>query len=134
MPGLRRCPCSLCKDSDLPWQHSRIIKRHLETDAEALELAKSSHVGQNTLNFNPDCQDNAHHISSLDHQDLELSTGIDMIKETQELENENLNAYSDQDESHSEHEHEPVGHPFALHDFEPISALLHGLHLHTTPN
>ncbi|KAF8513518.1 hypothetical protein JB92DRAFT_2923054 [Gautieria morchelliformis] len=135
MPGLRRCPCSLCKGSDLPWQHSRTIKRHLERDAEALELAKSGHVGKNALNFDPDCQDNAHdHVSSPDHQELELSMGIDMIKEAQELENEDLNAYSDQDgmeyefdadvsESHSEREHEPAGRPFALDDFEPISAL-----------
>ncbi|KAF8498028.1 hypothetical protein JB92DRAFT_3146584 [Gautieria morchelliformis] len=123
MPGLRGCPCSLCKDSDLPWQHSRIIKRHLETDAEALELAKSCHVGKNALNFDPDCQANAHHVSSPDNQELKLSTGIDMTKEAQEPENKNLNAYSDQDESHSEHEHEPAGRPFALDDFEPISAL-----------
>jgi hypothetical protein len=38
----------------MPWQQSRTIKRHLQRDAEALELRNSNQVQNNTADINLD--------------------------------------------------------------------------------
>ncbi|KAF8511755.1 hypothetical protein JB92DRAFT_3143969 [Gautieria morchelliformis] len=120
MFGLRRCPCTLCKKTVMPWQQSRTIKRHLQRDAEALELANSNHVENDAREFSLDETLPDNYISAVD------------TRETQEIKSDDLCSYAQYDgggdwygseasDSLSD-QHQPPVHQFALDDFEPLSA------------
>jgi hypothetical protein len=47
----------------MPWQQSRTIKRHLQRDAEALDLRNSNQVQNNTADINLDGEGDANSLT-----------------------------------------------------------------------
>ncbi|KAF8498367.1 hypothetical protein JB92DRAFT_978921 [Gautieria morchelliformis] len=98
MFGLRRCPCTLCKKTAMPWQQSRTIKRHLQRDAEALELANSNHVENDATEFSLDGERDANSLPSDPETLPDNCISAVETRETQEIKGDDLCSYAQYDD------------------------------------